>query len=311
MNDALPKGHPILSHLLELRHRLKLRHRLERLGLADIPGRKFFKGVLDKVSGRAGQILISCQGCRLYVDPMDVGIVPHLLADGVYEPRTTALFKSLLKPGMVVLDIGANFGYYGLIAAQVVGSTGKVYALEPEPNNFRLLVNNIKLNGFSNIIPLQLALSNEEGKATLFLDKTNLGAHSIRHRNVTADGGLVEIETARLDDFVQSRMETQRVDLITMDVQGAEGLVFDGADQTLRKNDLKILMEFWPYGLKNLGTDPRDLIRKLYGYGFVINVIDKAGLSVDRSHLTKILDNPPDKETALNLFLEKIPSRSS
>lgn len=310
MNDALPKGHPVLSLLLELRHRLKLRHRLESLGLTYIPGRKFLKGILDTVSGRAGQILISCQGCKFYVDPLDVGIVPHLLAEGVYEPCTTELFKSLLKPGMVVLDIGANFGYYGLIAARAVGSTGKVYALEPEPNNFRLLVNNIKLNGFSNIIPQQIALSNEKGKATLFLDKNNLGAHSIRHRNVMADGGRVAIETVRLDDFVQST-ETQRVDLIIMDVQGAEGLVIDGADQALKKNNIMILMEFWPYGMRNIGTDPRELIRKLYGYGFVITVIDQAGPSANRLELAKILENPPHKEAAVNLFLEKIPSGSS
>jgi FkbM family methyltransferase len=238
-----------------------------------------------------------------------VGIVPFLLSDGVYERCTTELFKSLLKPGMVVLDIGANFGYYGLIAARAVGNTGKIYAFEPEPKNFRLLVNNIKLNAFANMIPLPIALSNEDGKASLFLNKTNLGAHSVCQRNVAAVGDLVEVETTTLDNFVQRKMETQRVDLIIMDVQGAEGLVIAGADQTLRRNDVKILMELWPYGLRNVGTDPRDLIRKLYGYGFVITVIAEPGAPADLLELAEILENGPNRETAVNLFLEKIPFR--
>jgi FkbM family methyltransferase len=310
MNDVLPKGHPVLSLLLKVRHRLRLRHRLESLGFTHVPGREFLKGVLDRFSGNAGQIMISCQGCKFFVDPKDVGIVTHLLADGVYEQRTTELFKSLLKPGMVVLDIGANFGYYGLIAAQFVGSTGKVYAIEPEPNNFRLLVCNIKLNSFSNLIPLQIAFSAEKGKVTLFLDKTNLGAHSIRQGNVIEDGGMVEIETTTLDNFVQRKMEYQRVDLISLDVQGAEGLVLEGADQTLRNNDVKILMEFWPYGLRNFGTDPRELIQKLYGYGFVITVVDEPGPSSTLLELVETLENGPDKQAAVNLLLEKTPSHS-
>ena len=303
MDDVLPKPHRVLALLL------KLRYRLAGLGLTKIPGVKFLKGILQRFSERRGQILISCQGCKVYIDPMDVGIVPYLLSDGVYERCTTELFKSLLKPGMVVLDIGANFGYYGLIAARFVGSTGKVYAFEPERKNFRLLVNNVKLNALANVIPLQIALSSENGKASLFLNKTNLGAHSICQRNVAAVGDVVEIETTTLDNFVQRKMETKRVDLIIMDVQGAEGLVIAGADETLRKNDVKILMELWPYGLTNIGTDPRDLIRKLYGYGFVITVIDEPGPSADLLELVEILENRPDKEAAVNLFLEKVPSR--
>lgn len=303
MDDVLPKPHRVLALLL------KLHYRLAGLGLTKIPGVKLLKGTLQRLSERRGQILISCQGCKVYIDPMDLGIVPFLLSDGVYERCTTELFKSLLKPGMVVLDIGANFGYYGLIAARFVGSTGKVYAFEPEPKNFRLLVNNVKLNALANMIPLQIALSNENGKASLFLHKTNLGAHSIRQRNVMTVGDVVEIETTTLDNFVQRKMETQRVDLIIMDVQGAEGLVIAGADQTLRRNDVKILMELWPCGLRNAGTDPRDLIRKLYGYGFAITVIAEPGAAADLLELAEILKNRPDQEAAVNLFLEKIPFR--
>ena len=111
-----------------------------------------------------------------------------------------------------------------------------------------------------------------------------------------------------LHNFVLRKMETQRVDLITIDVQGPEGLVIAGADQTLRKNDVKILMELWPYGLRSIGTDPRDLIRKLCGYGFVMTLIAKPGTSPDLLELVEILENRPDKAAAVNVLLEKVPS---
>ena len=104
---------------------------------------------------------------------------------------------------------------------------------------------------------------------------------------------------------------TERVDLITMDVQGAEGLVFEGAEQTLRRNNVKVLMEFWPYGLRNIGTDPRDLIRKIYDYGFAVTLIDEPGQPADLMEITEKLENEPNNQTSVNLLLQKTPSRSS
>ncbi|MGC1187165.1 MAG: FkbM family methyltransferase [Candidatus Acidiferrales bacterium] len=311
MADVSQKKRPLSSLLVQLRHRLKLRDHLASLGITYIPGSKFLKGVLDGFSARAGEILTSCQGFKVYVDPMDVGIAQHVISDGVYEPGTTELFKSLLKPGMVVLDVGANFGYYGLIASRIVGNSGAVYAFEPEPKNFRLLNKNITLNNFSNIIPLQVALSNEAGKATLFLDKTNLGMHSVRRGNIIADGGVVEVETTTLDNFVQTKMKNGRVDLITMDVQGAEELVIAGAEQTLRKNDVKIIMEFWPHGLRNIGTDPQELIHKLREYGFSITLIDEPDPHVDLCGLAELLEKRADPGASVNLLLEKMPTGNS
>ena len=81
------------------------------------------------------------------------GSYPPLdMAMGRYEPETTRLFKETVKPGMVVVDIGAHVGYYTLLAAKQVGPDGKVYAFEPEPGNHALLLKNIGMNGYDNVV---------------------------------------------------------------------------------------------------------------------------------------------------------------
>lgn len=116
---------------------------------------------------------------------------------------------------------------------------------------------------------------------------------------------MAEVETATLDDLIRTKMESERDDLITMDVQGAERPGFDGANQTLRRNDVKILMEFWPSGLRSIGTDPRELIRKLYDYGFVITIMDEPGRAPDLMKISDNLENGTNKQAAVNLLLEK------
>jgi hypothetical protein len=95
-----------------------------------------------------GIVLIDVQGSKMYVDSSDIGVAPFLLEWGFYEKYETALFKRLVKKGMVVVDIGANIGYYTLLAAHLVGDKGKVFAFEPDPNNYDLLCKNIEVNGY-------------------------------------------------------------------------------------------------------------------------------------------------------------------
>ena len=85
--------------------------------------------------------------------------------------------REILKPGMVVLDIGANIGYHTLISSKLVGNTGKIYSFEPEPHNFKLLLKNIEINEFKNIIPINKALSNNIGSTKLFLDTQSENIH--------------------------------------------------------------------------------------------------------------------------------------
>ena len=221
-----------------------------------------------------GNFLVECEDSKMWVNPEDRYIGPLLIMQA-YERQQTRLFKGLLEPGMIVLDIGANIGYYSLIAARIVGREGKVYAFEPEPRNYELLVKNIDLNGYSNVVPIQKAISNRCGKVELFIDRVNLGAHSFSRDNNEKNAGSIEVEATTVDDFLGGLSQDNEVDIIRMDVEGAEGLVIEGAGQALRNSNVRLIMEFSPRQLRNVRTDPQRLLGDLRDQGFRPIVIDE------------------------------------
>lgn len=247
-----------------------------RTPLRRFPGAdKLYKRVYARLAPE-GTVIVSCQGSRMYVDQRDVGVVLFLLTDGIYEPYLTALFTRLLKPGMIVVDAGANIGYYSLIAARLLGDSGRVYAFEPEAHNFALLARSIALNGYTNVTPVRKALSDRTGTTKLFLDPHNLGTFSLAEQNVPSAFSARDVETISLDEFLARTPADHRVDLLKIDTQGAEGLVLAGASKVLEKHSVKILLEFWPWGLENVGTSPADLLRDLRARGFAPMLIDEA-----------------------------------
>ncbi len=240
-----------------------------------------------------GRVLVNVQGNKMYVNPQDTGVAPYLLQWGVYEKDETALFKRIVKKNMTVADIGANIGYYTLLAARLVGDGGQVFAFEPDANNFQLLCENLALNKCQNVVAVQKAVSNKSGKAKLFLDKTNLGGHSLTQANVKKKAAAV-VETVSLDDFF--REEQRKIDVIKMDIQGAEMDALQGMTDTLNKNqELLIFTEFWPSGLRNAGYSPEEFLERLTELGFDLY---KIGQSLQRLDAGRLLKNVRGNEPA-------------
>ncbi len=256
-----------------------------------------------------GIILINCQGNKMYVDAEDIGVVPFLLDKGIFEPFETELLNGLIMQNMTVVNIGANIGYYTLIAANKVGPNGKVYAFEPEPQNYKLLVKNIEENGYKNVVAIQAAVSDKRGTRELFLDRLNLGAHSLAEKNIREKNRFVEIETNSLDNFLEKYSKGFfKADLILIDTEGSEGLILNGASKILENNKLKIVMEFWPYGLANMGTDALGLLKKMENQGFVIKFIDEGNKCVSSLPPEKIIEmcmRLKNGNGSVNLLLEK------
>jgi FkbM family methyltransferase len=267
--------------------------------LGKIPGVGPLYRLLYRTTRPKGKILIDVQGSKLYVDTRDQGIVPYLLTNKVFEEIETELFRTLVKPGMTVVDIGANFGYYTCLAARLVGSQGKVYAFEPAPNNFEMLLRNIALNQYQNVIPIQKAVSNKVGKTKLFMDRNNFGAPSLSEGNITTRRGFVEVETLTLDAFFDGP-HMNGPDFLKIDAQGGEGLIMEGAKQVLKNTPLKIIMEFWPYGLLQMGIEPLRLINDLSSYGFSIQMIN--GKTHSFNEIKEIISAENIKKKRLNFF---------
>ena len=231
---------------------------------------------------------------------------PLNMAMDRYEPGTTQLVERLLERGMVFVDVGAHVGYYTLLAANRVGPMGKVYAFEPESANFSILEENIGLNGYQNIVPVKSAVSSRSGSSTLYLTALDNGRHSTYHHDLPEIGSEVVIETT-LDAFFEAE-GWPRVDLVKMDVEGAEADVLRGMEGLLKKSEeLMMVMEFNPHLLENANVDPRLFLQIPSARGFKVYCIDdNKGLlpleTIDSSALVRRL---LAGSSSVNLFCTK------
>ncbi len=303
-------GKPADSQSLPLGALQRLRRALKGSGISKVPGASALDGWLYRALKPQGVKSVMCHGNIVYVDGRDEGVGQALLQGGEFEHEETELFKSLVRPGMVVVDIGANLGYYTLLAARLLGGQGRVYAFEPDPANYALLVKNIQANAFSNVVSTQMAVSDHAGSHLLFRHKYNFGCHSLSKANATEYDGSTEVTTTTLDHFFAEVHPESKIDLIKMDVQGAEGQVIDGARNLLGEMKPAILMEFFPEALRNLGTDPGELLRRLEACGFKIKLIGRSPASPsDRAveRAIQLHQVPPDASWSVNLFLERGP----
>jgi FkbM family methyltransferase len=192
----------------------------------------------------------------------------------VYTDRAERqLLERILFAGAVVVDAGANIGIYSEFLSRCVGPTGVVHSFEPSPDNFKRL--HAATRKLSNVRLSQAAVGEHSGKSDLYLsDKVN-----VDHRAYMAAGDsrrTVPIEIVALDDYFKPG---ERVDLIKMDIQGYELHALRGANRLLKDNsDIKLLVEFWPYGLKQAGVNWIDLIAALEQKGMALRQVSSAGL---------------------------------
>lgn len=283
----------------------RIKAALARLGFRRVPGGKRLNRFLTRKLRPPGVVLLESHGNLIYADPRDEGVVPLLRSPGAYEEYETTLFASLLEPGMVVVDIGANIGHYSLLAARAVGKSGHVYAFEPDPRNFDLLTRSIRVNGLTNVTAVNKAVSRAPGTVTLYRDKYNLGGHSFASENLTTGDGKAEVEAVTLDSFFPAGI---RVDVIKLDTQGAEGFVFEGGRRLLGQSGVKIMMELWPFGLRNVGYDPAELTAGLERLGFEFALIDpEEGETrpMSRHELGELCERLHGSAEHVNIFLRK------
>ena len=184
------------------------------------------------------------------------------------------LLSDALRPGMIVADVGANIGAYSAFFASRVKSEGTVYAFEPEHRNFDGLVGIGRK--WPNIRAVNAAVGAQSGTLKLYMS----GDLNVDHHTYDDGEGrqAIEVPVVQLDAFFPPG---NRVDLIKMDIQGYELPALHGARRVLTENrDVKLLLEYWPYGLRRAGTEPAALLRYLRELGFTLDTPEK-GRSIE------------------------------
>jgi FkbM family methyltransferase len=268
-SNFIEKGFPVRSPLLA---GLKGIEKL--FGGSGLGRVKPMRRLYDFVYGFLKPRRVKVQGHLMWLDEKDA---LELATNEIYEPVETALIKKALLPGDVFIDIGANIGYYTLLAARLVGPHGRVVAFEPDPSNFRLLGKNIFQNGYSNVIPVNLAVSDRSRNAHLFRSRTNPGDHRIYDSGDRRES--IPIRTVSLDDYFKKL--DKRVHFIKMDIQGAEAKAFQGMKGLVRANrHLGLVAEFCGKNIKNCGSDPKRFLSALKSMGFKVFEISEKDRTV-------------------------------
>jgi len=159
--------------------------------------------------------------------------------------RLYRAMKKYLRPNMTFVDVGANIGYYSLLAYSIVGNKGLVIAFEPEPNNFHELEKNISVNKISNIKPFEIALSDRAGKTSLYINPYNDGGHSLTifPDNYELPFHNIEITTTTFDDFWTNYELNNRLDFVKIDVEGNTLRVLNGMKNILKQYHPIIFLE--------------------------------------------------------------------
>jgi FkbM family methyltransferase len=190
-----------------------------------------------------------------------------------YEPELPYL-ERILFPGMTFVDAGACYGLYTLAASRLVGEAGRVIAFEPASRAFRVLQKNIILNSLANVLAYPLALTANNGRALLYRHP-NVGCDSLG-RDHSFTETAEEIATESLDNVLR-KISVNQVDVIKMDVQGAEELVLRGANKILNSSHPAVIFEVYPPGAILVGLSPYGAWDFLDNLGYKFFIVDRHG----------------------------------
>lgn len=230
----------------------------------------------------AERVVTTSWGASLVALLEDESHHADFLESGISWPVETEVLTTVLRTGMSVLDVGANFGYLTSFFATAVGEAGQVVAVEPEPVMADLLHRNTARH--SNTTALRTALGATGGNTRLWRSSTNLACHSLIRSAVPNPADSVIIPVTTVDAlYREAHPHLRPPDLVKIDVEGAEAAVLNGAGGTLHAHRPVLWLEFWPEGLRHAGTDPAEVTDHLTGLGYTLTAVDL--VSGDTTHV--------------------------
>jgi len=207
-------------------------------------------------------------GFKIFLNPEDMSQASALIAtSGWLNLPVTCLLLGILERGMNVVDVGANLGFYTLLAAKAVGKTGRIWGFEPEPRNFLLMMKSVQASGLHNVVPVQTALSDKPGTGRLYLaPPSEPNAHTL-----TQDRGLgsLDVPTTTLDDFWQAK-GAGRLDLLKVHVFGDEPIVLRGSRRVLHDSRPMVVTRFG----SSRWNDNEGLLDDLFSWYDVYEIVE-------------------------------------
>jgi FkbM family methyltransferase len=221
-------------------------------------------------------------GRRLVVDARDLSLSPDILLNGHWEPGVTRALRSLVKPGMTVVEVGANVGYFTTLLGRLVGPTGCVRAFEANPTVFDLLNENIDINQLVPFVRAERMLVCDSGgeREITVLDR-HLGSGSMLSFSdefvamYRDSKRILSVPATTLDAYW--RDEPRPIDLLKMDAEGSEPMIVEGMPRILAQPHLTVVCEFLKPFFEGSGRSAAAFLDTMIGYGFAMHRITRRG----------------------------------
>lgn len=232
-----------------------------RLGL----GARLMKALAESLESNA---VIEIDGIRLHPLANDRYVSASMYAHGLYQPELRDFMRATLRPGDVFVDGGAHIGYFTCVAAELVGTSGRVVAFEPAPETFSVLSQNVALNGLSDQCVLyNAALGRENSYAALELNSENPGDNWVRVDDIPQPG---QVEVMSLSGVVAA-LNIARPRLIKLDIQGMEPAALEGMQELIADPyDVALIVEYHAPSLERAEVLPSSLVEMLLDFNFSI-----------------------------------------
>lgn len=197
-------------------------------------------------------------GQKIYVDTRDISVAPHLMLEGTWEPEITEVYRKFIKPGNVVIDAGANFGYFGLVAGTSIGKDGKIFFIEANSQLLPYINKTIPVNGLDGrAVASNIGLGAKEGTLELKMLGDFWGSSTFAG---TSDStylapvrGTQKVRMTSLDSYCKEH-GIKQVDILKVDIEGFEDVAYLGMKKTIKNSpNMKLFLEFTPAAYKNPG----------------------------------------------------------
>ncbi|MDD2723475.1 MAG: FkbM family methyltransferase [Methylovulum sp.] len=215
-------------------------------------------------------------GQKMYVDTRDVSLAPHILLEGEWEPQITSIFRKYVEEVSTVFDIGANFGFFSLMAG-TSNHKGSIHIFEANPDLIHIIIKNVSVNGLTNRSKVNhFAVTNKSNeKVTINIFKDLWGSATLHDVN---DKSLIdnsyEVESITIDDYCKKQL-IQNIDIIKLDIEGFEDKAYEGMREIIAASDnLKMFIEFTFYAY----AEPEKFLEKIFeDFDFVYAINENTG----------------------------------
>jgi FkbM family methyltransferase len=219
-------------------------------------------------------------GAKLIVDTHDRLLSPWLLMDGLWESHVTGWLHDALAPGATMVDVGANIGYFTVLAAQRVGPEGRVVAVEASPGVCDILRRNVAMNGHRSTVTVWNRAAWSRAERLELHQRVHYGANSslatagADQLEELADTEVtVEVEAVPLDDLLEG---LARIDVLKLDVEGAEVHALQGLSRTINRHpEMTLMVEWAPEQIRLMGDDPGEVVALLTGHGYQLRLMER------------------------------------